>query len=96
MQDPQALAVLRLLTHLHTPCYLSADKILTLQQGWALEPEEAGAVDGNADRVVLFTDEHVHALASQTLGRVQPSGATPDDEDIHVGVVHEASHYKSF
>src|SRR5205085_6338586 len=30
MQDPESRAVLRLLTTLHTSCYLSGDKVLTL------------------------------------------------------------------
>jgi predicted ATPase/transcriptional regulator with GAF, ATPase, and Fis domain len=55
MEDPESRAVMKLLTNLHTPCYLSADKTLTLLNTTAMVrlSLERGNTDESAYAYVL-------------------------------------------
>jgi hypothetical protein len=54
----------------------------------ALRGDDAGAVHGIAYRFVLFADQHPMSVARETTGRVQASGAGPDDQHVDVQIGH--------
>ncbi|MGE0354288.1 MAG: sigma 54-interacting transcriptional regulator [Gemmatimonadales bacterium] len=69
MADPESRAVMRLLTSLHTPCYLSADKILTLLNTTAMVRLSLTA--GNSEE-----SAYAYTLHAMHLGAIRGEYAT--------------------